>query len=135
MYRHPFRFVVPGGLESVTSTTGTIASFLLVLVTLGYGALQFIDVVKYGKSSITNDTIDYYYDDTEMFNLDKTPGLNVAFGITYYDDNPDPIDDLDYGEVTGAIKSWGGAGGSTYTPLTLRPCTREELGLDSPTEI
>ena len=112
MYRHPFRFVVPGGYESITSKSGSLASYLLLIITLGYGVLQFIDVVKYGKSSITNDVIDYYYKDTDMFDLDKTPGLNVAFGITYFDANPDPIDDPDYGEVVGTIKSWGPEGGS-----------------------
>ena len=50
------------------------------------------------------DVIDYYYKDTDNFNVDKSPGLNIAFGITHYDNVTEPIDDLDYGEVVGIVK-------------------------------
>ena len=104
LFRHQFRFILPGGFESVTSNVGVFATYVLTILVLCYSAVELTDVVEYGKSSITLDVIDYYYEDTEIFDLDKTPGLNVAFGITYYDDNPDAIDDLDYGEVVGFIK-------------------------------
>ena len=55
--------------------------------------------------------IDYFYEDDYVFDLDKKPGLNIAFGITYFDDNQEPIDDLDYGEVIGRVKTWGSKGG------------------------
>ena len=79
--------------------------------------------------------IDYFYEDDYVFDLDKRPGLNIAFGITYFDDNQEPIDDLDYGEVIGRVKTWGSEGGLQYQNLKLRPCTYQELGLDSPVEV
>ena len=48
--------------------------------------------------------VENYYNDTYKFENDKTPGLNIAFGITRYDNVAEPIDDLDYGEVVGVIK-------------------------------
>ena len=48
--------------------------------------------------------IDYYYKDTDKFEFDKTPGLNIAFGITHYNNVSEPIDDPDYGEVVGIVK-------------------------------
>ena len=48
--------------------------------------------------------IDYYYKDTDKFDIDKNPGLNIAFGITHYNNVSEPIDDPDYGEVVGIVK-------------------------------
>ena len=55
----------------------------------------------------------------------------MAFGITHYDDNREPIDDLDFGEVIAEIKSWDGESGTVHRKIELRPCTPEELGLDT----
>ena len=75
--------------------------------------------------------INYYYEDSYIFDVDKTPGLNLAFGITYYDNNPEPIDiDPDYGEILGQIKTWGDNEFTKFTKLNMRPCTYEELGLE-----
>ena len=48
--------------------------------------------------------INYYFTEFDKFELDKKPGFHIAFGITHYDSNPEPIDDLDYGEVIAEIK-------------------------------
>ena len=91
-----------------------------------------IELTKYGQSTIRLDVVDYYYDETYTFDLDKTPGFNVAFGITYYDNNPDPIDsDPYYGEVYVELVQWGDLVLEDKKTLTLRPCTREELGLEN----
>ena len=66
---------------------------------LAYGILNIIELQSYGKSTIRLDVIDYHYTEFDLFELDKKPGLNIAFGITHYDNNREPIDDLDYGEV------------------------------------
>ena len=104
-------------------------------MTIAYGLLNLIELSNYGKSTIRLDEIDYYYSEFDKFNLDKAPGLNIAFGITHYDSNYEPIDDPDYGEVIGEIKQWDGDSGTTFTKLYLRPCTYEELGLDMKDEI
>ena len=71
---------------------------------MSYGLLNILELAQYGKSAITKDVINYYFTEFDKFDLDKTPGFHIAFGITHYDDNPEPIDDLDYGEVIAEIK-------------------------------
>ena len=94
-----------------------------------------LELTSYGKSTIRLDVIDYYYQDGDVFDLDKTPGLNIAFGITHYDTNLEPIDDLDYGEVVAYAKGGNDLSGDIYEKIALRPCTYEELGLDKRGEI
>ena len=101
-----------------------------MFLTLAYGAVNMIELVNHGKSTIRLDVIDFYYEESYKFDLDKKPGLNVAFGVTYYDDNPEAIDiDPDYGELTAYVKSWG-PDFLKFRKLKLRPCTPEELGLE-----
>ena len=102
---------------------------------MSYGLINIIELMNHGKSTIRLDVIDYYYSDSDKFEQDKKPGLNIAFGITHYDDNFEAIDDLDYGEVIGEIKRWDGETVTTRTKINLRPCTYEELGLDEKDEI
>ena len=135
LFRHPFRFMLPNGYDSVKSNPGRIATLLLVIFTIAYGTINMIELSDYGKTTMRLDVVDYYYSDTDVFNIDKTPGLNIAFGVTHYDNNTEKLDDLDYGEVIGVRKFWDGQSGAGYARLDLRPCTREELGLDKPGEI
>ena len=76
----------------------------MILITIGYGVANAIEMHNYGKTMMRLDKIDYYYKDTDKFELDKNPGLNIAFGITHYNNVSEPIDDPDYGEVVGVIK-------------------------------
>ena len=78
---------------------------------MSYGLLNIIELSNYGKSTIRKDVINYHFTEFDKFELDKKPGLNIAFGITHYDDNPEPIDDLDYGEVVAELKQWDGENG------------------------
>ena len=87
---------------------------MLVVLTIAYGTLNIIELKGYGKTTIRLDVVDYYYEDTDVFVGDKTPGLNVAFGITHYDNNAEAIDDLDYGEVIATMKRWDGNSGAYY---------------------
>ena len=119
----------------MTSYPGICATFLLVLLTISYGILNIVELVGFGQSTVRLDEIDHYYNDSYVFDLDKKPWLNVALGFTHYDSNPEPIDDLDYGEVFADIKTWGGTSGSGHRRINLRPCTYEELGLDKPDEL
>ena len=131
LFRHPFRFMLPNGYDSVKSKPGRIATLLLVILTIGYGTINMLELSDYGKTTMRLDVIDYYYSDTDVFNIDKTPGLNIAFGVTHYDNNTEKLDNLDYGEVIGEIKRWDGENHVPHLKLKLRPCTKEELGLDT----
>ena len=48
-----------------------------------------------------------YFEDTEIFDLDKHKGLQIAFGFTAFDANYDMIDEPQYGEMKLVMKSWG----------------------------
>ena len=86
------------------SLPGFIATLLLILLTITYGVVNAIEMNSYGKTTMRLDVIDFYYKDTDKFNVDKTPGLNIAFGITHYDNVTESIADPDYGEIVGVIK-------------------------------
>ena len=83
-----------------------------------------------------NNTIDSFYDDSYVFDLDKLAnGLSVAFALTHYDSNTEMIHEPDYGSVKARLKQWGqdGSTGTTFTDLPTRPCSYEELGLGEST--
>ena len=48
---------------------------------------------------------DGYFNSSYVFSSDN--GLRFAYGITAYDDDPKPIEDLDYGEVKARFRTWG----------------------------
>lgn len=131
LFKQPFRFQLPNGFNSVSSIPGRLATILLVLLTLTYGVLNFLELRNYGNSTIRLYKFDHYYNEYDEFTLDKKPGLNIAFGITHFDGNLEPIDNLDYGEVIGEIKRWDGEYDLPNIKMKLRPCTKEELGLDT----
>ena len=98
-------------------------------MTFAYGILNILELFNYGKSTIRLYSIDHHYSEFDVFNLDKKPGLNIAFGITHWDGNLESIYDPDYGEVVGEVKRWDGETKIPNIRLKMRPCTREELGL------
>ena len=78
---------------------------------MSYGILNIIELANFGQSTVRLDIINYHFTEFDVFDLDKKPGLNIAFGITHYDNNPDAIDDLDYGELVAEIKTTDGENG------------------------
>ena len=74
---------------------------------------------------------DGYFNSSYVFSSDD--GLRFAYGITAYDDNPEIVEDLDYGEVKATFRTWGeGVEGTIKKDdkaLKTHPCTEEELGL------
>ena len=58
--------------------------------------------------------------------------MQLAFGITHYDSNQEPIDDLDYGEIVARYQTWGlgqEMGSGMSDPIPIKRCTPAELGL------
>ena len=104
MFKQSFKFQLPNGYSSLPSFPGFTASLLLILLTISYGVVNLIEMQSYGQTTVKINLIDYYYKDTDKFDVDKNPGLNIAFGITHYNNVSEPIDDPDYGEVVGIVK-------------------------------
>ena len=56
----------------------------------------------------------------------------MAFGLTYYDGNPEMLQFDDVGRLVPRLKTWSKDGPVIFYDLSYRPCTREELGLEEP---
>ena len=74
-------------------------------------------------------TRDSFFDTDFEFTTDT--GLMIAFGLTAYDDNLEPIEDPRYGELKAYYKTWGmnDALGVEFTELPTVPCTKKQLGI------
>ena len=130
LFKRRFDFQLPNGYESLATKSGCFFTLILLIVLFAYGLLQAVTVATWANSIITNNVIDSFYQDDYVFDLDKKPGLQIAFGITYYDSNQEMIVEPDYGELIARVKKWGGdAIGIEWQQLNIRPCTYEELGL------
>ena len=104
--------------------------FYVIVIT--FGLIHMLELKNYGKSTIRLNNIDYYYTDEYTFDLDKKPGFNIAFGISYYDHNRTMPIEPDYGEVVAKIKRWNETELINFSDIKLRLCTKEELGLGGP---
>ena len=89
-----------------------------------------LTLLQYNNSIITVNEIDSYYTREYSFDLDIDKDLQVAFGITYYDDNSERLDFDDIGQIVPRIKSWKTNQGTTFSDVNFWPCTEEELGID-----
>lgn len=56
-----------------------------------YAAIQFEKLINYGSTTIMVSSRDAYFDTDFEFTTDD--GLMIAFGLTAYDDNYEPIED------------------------------------------
>ena len=72
---------------------------------------------------------DAYFDTDHELTTDE--GLQIAFGITAYDDNQNPIEDPEYGLIKPYYKSWGilDSNDVHFEELPVDYCTREQLGI------
>lgn len=60
----------------------------------------------------------------------------LAFGLSAYDDNREPIEDPSIGVVNSYYKSWSTEyAGVRWTPITTRDCTKAELHIRNETDI
>ena len=142
----PFHFTLPNGQDSLPSSCGLCFTILLIITIVFYGVTHMVTLSVYGNTDVIVNLIDSYYDDTYVFDLDKTNnniwheqkgGLQIAFGLTHYDSNVEMIDEPDYATIHARLKQWGQEGssaGTTFKELIIRPCTEDDLGLGESTE-
>ena len=82
-------------------------------------------LMEYGETIIMNSYSDAFFDTEKTFSSDD--GFNLAFAITAYDDNPEPIDDPRYGRIIAKITSWGfeeDEQGVGMSEVKTRNCTK-----------
>ena len=100
------------------------------LVCLGwYGFLKYQIMSEYDDTSIMVSIKELEYNDTQI--LTDRMNFNVAFGITYYDGDKEPIENPNIGTMKAIYREWGlgDYSGVLETELETRPCTMEDFGL------
>ena len=120
---------MPDGKKSKKSFSGCLVTLLAVIILIFYAGLQYMRLVGFGEPQIMLSVRDSFYDTD--FEFTSNDGLMIAFGLTHYDSNPEPIEDPTYGVLNGYYKSWGikESQGVDFELLPTKACTRAQLGL------
>lgn len=91
--------------------------------------MQLLKLLEFREPMIMASVRDSHFDADFQFTSEE--GLMIAFGITAYDDNEEPIEDPQYGHLKAYYKSWGleEGHGVHFRELPTETCSRAELGL------
>ena len=86
--------------------------------------MQLVKLNAFAEPQIMVSVRDSFLDTDFEFTTDD--GLMLAFGITAYDDNQEPIEDPSYGTLKAYYKSWGikGTSGVDFEELPSEMCSR-----------
>ena len=109
-----------------------------MMVTISLATIVFItftikaqEVKDYDNVNIRTYDEPFFY--SHDFALTSDEELHFAFAFSDYTNNPDPIDNADYGEIISRINSWGFGDTVSVTQgaeLPLKRCSPAELGLE-----
>ena len=72
-------------------------SIILLVILVFYGSLQMHNLYWYAETNISTSVNDAYYDSDHVFSSDN--GFEIAFAITAYDSEREPIEDARYGTL------------------------------------
>ena len=125
---------MPGGKDIHATRLGACLTIILVLLLVFYGGLQLQRLIHFEETVIMESVRDAHFDTDETMSTEKDQ-FNIAFAITAYDSNQEPIDDYRYGKIAAKIVQWGFSdtqGVDIGGNLDHHNCSREELGLDEP---
>ena len=95
-----------------------------------YATMQLIKLKNYGEPAIMTSLRDSYFTTNDEFTAES--GLQIAFGISDYGDETEPIEDARYGQLKAYYKTWGlqdGLSGVDFEELPSKQCTRAQLGI------
>ena len=123
-----FQFKLPNGKDVYTSWLGFGCTLILYLILISYGIFKAKILIKFGDSTIIQSVQDSYFTDEKVHGQDD--GFQLAFGITAYDGNPEPIDDPTYGRIVARYETWGLEGSPGLSEIPIKQCSYEDLGLD-----
>ena len=97
---------------------------MISLAIIFYASIQFINLIEYGDNTIMVSSRDSHFGSD--FEFMTKNGLQIAFGLTAYDGNQEPIEDPEYGELKAFYKTWGMPGdppGVIWEELPTKQCT------------
>ena len=102
---------------------------LLLMITLCfYGFMQSVKLIEYDETDVMLSHRDAYFSSDFVWSKD----LMYAFGISAYDNDPEPIEDPSYGVVKPYYKSWGlikDVRGVHWQEIPTRACSKAELNV------
>ena len=94
--------------------------------------------MQFGDTTVTMSQKEFYHTMEEVFPTDvddlEFRNFQIAFGLTAFDSNPDPIEDPSYGRIFAVQNQWGHEGQNRTTELQIHYCSDEELGLSGDKE-
>ena len=127
---------IDGEDDQVKSGVGTFCSLILLLITGVYAYQKLIIFIDKKDISIMLSTVDLFFTDDDLFTYEQ--GMNIAVGFSGYDSQTEWALDKSYGDLVFNSYSWGndenGNPFSKREPLDTHICSRENLGLEGPTE-
>ena len=102
---------MPGGKRNFVTSFGATMTILLYIMLIFYALVQFYSFQSFEETVITSSKKEAFYDFNYAFPDDIDDlvydNFNIAFGITAYDGDTEPIDDPKYGRLLARYSSWG----------------------------
>ena len=136
MFGEGISMKVDGGDDQLKSGLGTFCSILLLIVTSMYAYNKMLVYAKKKDVSVTSATEILFFEDKDVFGIDK--GMNIAVAFTAYDSTTEYELDPSYGEIVFNSYTWGnnedGTPFSKRSQLKEHICTPEELNIDGDSE-
>ena len=124
-----FFFQLPNKRDSLPSRTGLIFTILLSMILGVYSWFELLNLKEKGQTRISSHDIISSVPAEKVFDLDKLGnGLEIAFGLTAFDKDPEMINEPDYATVKAFHKTWT-TNSFDMEKIQTRPCTQKELGL------
>ena len=106
-FRQPFFFNLPDNQGNyLTTTTGVTFSAVIVVTVLVYAGFDLVTLLGQDSSNVYENTIDLAFTEDYEFNIDKKPGLQVAFGLTAYDDDYEMLVVPEYVTLKARMYGW-----------------------------
>ena len=106
-----FKWNLPGKRETLGTPFGASITISMFCVLVFYGIMQMHRLIQFGETIVMSSVKDSYYtmhqafpEDIEELQYNK---FQIAFALTAYDGNPDPIDDPQYGRLYARYVQWG----------------------------
>ena len=97
LFGQHFNFKMPGGKDFYATGCGVMFSIILLVILVFYGSIQMHSLYWYDDTKVLTSVNDAYYADDYVFS--STDGFEIAFAITAFDTNRDPIEDARYGTL------------------------------------
>ena len=89
-----FYFQLPNGRQALPSKLGTFFTLILAMLLGVYGFFELANLVQNDNAGIFSYTVLSNFDSDYEFDMDKGgSSLQIAFGLTGYDDNYSMIDE------------------------------------------